>query len=505
MRGTANRWDVAAPALLGLGVTVLLLVLGNRYGPHRDEFYYLASGLRPAFGYVDNPPLVPLIARAEFAVLGDSALALRVVPAILAGLTVVVTAMIARELADIQGLDRTRGAATLAAACMAVAAFPLGTGHMLSTSTVDLLAWATISWLAVRGLRHGGPAWLAVGAVAGLALENKTLVAGLLGALVVGVLVVGPRDVFADRWLWAGAILALALWAPNLVWQATHGWPQLGLGQQIATEGNGGSAPRWAFPLFQLVDVSPFLVPVWVAGLWALARDPELARTRAMAVAYALLFVALIALGGKHYYLVGMYPVLLAAGAPPTLRWVRRGRARVRAGLLTAAIVVSAVASLVLVLPVVPARDLAGTPIPQVQPISGDTIGWPEMLATVASVDRALPADQRASTVVLGQNYGEAGAVETARRHPPYEDLPVAYSGHNSYADWGPPSESATTAIVIGYGAPTLGRWFGSVRPAARLDNGVGLDTLEQGRTVWVATDRRVPWTEIWPQLRRIG
>lgn len=141
-------------------------------------------------------------------------------------------------------------------------------------------------------------------------------------------LAVGPRAVFRDRWLWLGALLAAALWAPTLVWQAGHGWPQLGMASQIATVGNGGSVPGWLFPVFQLVLISPLPVPVWVAGLWALARDPDLRRARAFAVAYGVLFAVLLAAGGKHYYLVGLYPLLLAAGAAPTLRWVRRGNAR---------------------------------------------------------------------------------------------------------------------------------------------------------------------------------
>jgi 4-amino-4-deoxy-L-arabinose transferase-like glycosyltransferase len=498
VRGAA---ELALPALLGLAVTAVLIAVAGRYGYHRDEFYYLASGLHPAFGYVDQPPLTPLVARAEDELFGDSVVALRLAPALATGFTVLVTALIAGELGG------GRGPRALAAGGVAVAAFPVGTGHILSTSTFDLLFWALLSWLMLRGLRRGGPVWLAAGAVAGLALENKTLVVGLLGAVGCGVLAVGPRGALRDRWLWAGLLLTVALWAPNLVWQAGHGWPQVSMAGQIADVGNGGSQPRWLFPVFQLVLVSPLLTPVWLSGLWALARDPALRWARGFAVAYAVLFVVLLAVGGKPYYLAGMYPVLLAAGAVPTLRWVRRGAEgrlgrRWRTGALAAALVLSAAATAVLMLPLVPARMLPGSPIVALQPIAAETVGWPEYVARVAAVYHSLPADRRVHTVALTANYGEAGALDLFRRRT---DLPPAYSGHNSYADWGPPPESATTVVAVGFDEPRLRRWFASVRPAARLDNGLGLANEEQGRPVFVCTDRRDSWGRIWPELRHLS
>ena len=497
---TGERALAALPALIGLAVTAVLAAVSGRYGYDRDEFYYLASGRHPAFGYLDQPPLTPLVARAEYELFGDSVLALRLAPSLATGLTVLVTALIAKELGG--GL----GARALAAGAVAVGAFPIGTGHMLSTSTFDLLAWTVLSWLLVRALRDGGRVWLAAGAVAGLAGENKALVAALLAAVAAGVLTVGPRTVFRDRWLWFGVLLAVALWAPNLAWQALHGWPQLSMATQIATIGNGGSEPRWLFPVFQLLLIGLPLVPVWLAGLWALVRDPALHRARAFAVAYGLLFVALLAVGGKPYYLAGMYPVLLAAGAEPTLRWVRQGglgpRSDGRPWALGGALAVTGAVTAVLMLPLVPARLLPGSPIVAVSPIAGDTVGWPEYLDTVSAVYRSLPADERAGAVVLTRNYGEAGAVDLFRRRL---DLPPAYSGHNSYADWGPPPESAGPVVAVGFDAAVLRQWFGTVELASRLDNGIGLATLEQGQPVWVCADRLAPWSAIWPQLRRIS
>jgi 4-amino-4-deoxy-L-arabinose transferase-like glycosyltransferase len=202
------------------GVTAAVLVaLSGGYGYHRDELYFLVAGAHPAWGYPDQSPLTPLLARAT-TLLGDSLVALRLPSALAVAAMVVLTALLARE------FGARPGAQALAAGCTAVSAVVIAVGHLLSMTTFDLLAWAALSWLLARALRScGGPVWLAAGLVAGIGLENKTLLACYLGALAMALVVVGPRAALRSPWLWAGVAVALALWAPNLLWQATHGWP----------------------------------------------------------------------------------------------------------------------------------------------------------------------------------------------------------------------------------------------------------------------------------------
>jgi hypothetical protein len=475
---------------VGIAVALLLLAFAGRYGYSRDELYFLRAGRELAFGYVDQPPLTPLLARAMDELFPGSLVGLRLPSALAAGLLVLVTGLIAREL----GGGRT--AQLLAAASMAVSSVLLIASHLLTTTTVDLLAWTALSWLLVRALRDGGPVWLVTGAVAGVALQNKVQPVFLLAAVVLGVLAVGPRPALRSPWPWLGGLLALAVWAPNLVWQAANGWPQMELVQAIAGGSSGTSEPWYLFVPFQLVLVSPLLVPVWVAGWWRLARDPGLRTWRSFAVAYVVVAVLFLVTGGKPYYLAGLYPVLLAAGADPVVTWTRRGARRVRAGLVIAALGLSLLVDGTLGLPVVPVERLAGTPVVDVNYDAGETVGWPQLVALVRAAHDG--AGDRA--VVLTRNYGQAGAVD---RFAP--DLGPAYSGHNSYWTWGPPSEDADAVVAVGIDRDRLARWFGTVEEAGRVDNGVGLDNDEQGTPVLVGTDRRVPWSEIWPELRRLG
>lgn len=176
---------------------------------------------------------------------------------------------------------------------------------------------------------------------------------------------------------------------------------------------------------FQIVLISPVIVPVWALGWWRLVRDPELRVWRPLAVAFVVLLGLVLLLGGKPYYVCGMYPVLLAAGAEPVARWLRSGaRSVLRTPLAGVAAAVGLVVNVVLFLPVVPVDRLADTPVVDVNYDAGETVGWPAFADTVATAYDAVPAAE--NPVVLTGNYGEAGAIHHLRT-----DVPV-YSGHNS-------------------------------------------------------------------------
>ncbi len=477
---------------MAAAVTVILIVFAGGYGYHRDELYFVQAGHHLAWGYADQGPLTPLLAHVMDTLSPGSLTILRVPSALMTGSTVLITGLTARELGG------GRRAQLVAAACIAVASVVLVTGHLLSTSTFDLLAWSLVNWLVARILRTGNQRlWPAAGLVAGIALLNKPLIAFLIVGLGVGLLVAGPREQLRSGWLWLGLVLALLLWAPWLIWQASHGWPQLDVSSSIAAGGSASSQPRWALLPFQLLLVSPVLAPVWIAGLLALLRRPGLRTFRVFAIAWIFLMVAFLATGGKPYYLAGMFPVLLAAGALETDAWIARGRARHRAALLTGLVALSGIVSAFIALPLLPARS-AGVVI-AVNSDAGETIGWPELTRTVASVYRRAGAG--AGAVIFTSNYGEAGAVD---RYGPALGLPPAYSGHNAFGYWAHPPGRAGPVVTVGLNQSGLAQ-FRHCRPAARIDNSAGVDNDERGEPVELCLGPRGSWSTIWPRLRHLG
>ncbi len=384
---------------------------------------------------------------------------------------------------------------------MAVASLTIAAGHLLSTTTFDLPVWALLSWIVVRILRQGDQRlWIVAGFVTGVGLFDSDLVAFLMFAVVAGIALVGPRRHLTSGWLYVGGVIASVLWTPYLIWQATHGWPEFAISRSIANGGSGTSVSRWALLPEQIV-LLPYLAPVWIAGLIRLLRDRKMRWCRALGVSYVVLAVMFVATGGKTYYLGGMLPLLISAGAQPTVDWTRRGRVTARRSLLITAVLLNLTA-LPVTLPLLPVGSLRHTPIVSLNYDAGETIGWPTYVSEIAIVYASLPPEERGSTVVLASNYGEAGAVDF---YGPGDGLPAVYSGHNGFWYWGPPPPSATTAVGVGFDHSTLAPICGTLTLAGHLDNHLGIDDQEQGAPVWVCSRLSSSWKAIWPGLRNFG
>ena len=476
---------------IAAGVTTVLVVFAGGYGYHRDELYFLAAGRHLAWAYADQGPFTPLVARAMGEIAPDSLMVLRIPSALAAGATVLLTGLLAREFGG------GRRAQIIAAACTAVAGLVLFTGHILSTSTFDLLTWTAVTWLAVRAVRTGDDRlWLVAGVVLGVGLLNKPLPGFLALGLLVGVLISGPRPLLRNPYVVGGCAIALLLFAPWIAWQASHGWPQIDVSRSIASGGSTSSQPWWTIVPFQVLVIDPLLAPVWIAGLVRLFRDPSVRDYRFLAWAWVVLAVVFMASGGKPYYLAGLMPAFLGAGAAPVDRWLDRGARSVRLALLTGAIVLSGATGAIVALPLLPERD-AG-PVIALNPDVGETIGWPAFARTVA---RAYPQAQGSRAVILTDNYGEAGAVD---RYGPALGLPHAYSGHNAYGDWGPPPNGSAPVVAVGLPPADLAR-LRDCRVVARIDNGLGIDNDEQGTHVDVCRGPVGPWSQEWLALRHLG
>ena len=471
---------------------LVLVATSTRYGYHRDELYFIVAGSHPAFGYPDQPPLVPLLCWAMHELAPGSLLVLRLPSALAAAATTGIAALITREVGG------TRRAQLIAAACTASSGFALAVGHFVTTTTFDLLSTSAFGWLMIRAItRRSGPCLLAAGIVVGIGCEAKPQVALVAVVVVTTLLAAGPRWPLRSWWTAGGALAAIVLIAPYAVWQQRHGWPQLTVARNIAGSAEGGRA---GFVPFQLVMVSPVLVPVWVAGLLAPFRRAGFRRLRFVPLTYAVLAVAYLAGDGKAYYLASLYPLLLGLGAVPSAEWITR--ARFRSALLAAALVLSAAVGALIALPLLPESALQGSIVMAINPDQGETVGWPRFIDTVSRAWRLIPGRERQHTAIFASNYGEAGAIDVLGRS---HGLPRAYSGHNGFSEWGQPPAQDTGALIIGYDGPSdAAPSFDRCRTLARVDDGVGLDNQEQGLPLMLCRPT-ASWRALWPKLTHFG
>jgi hypothetical protein len=474
----------AAPALVRAPWTGIALIaavavaaemaVSARYGYVRDELYFLSAGRHLAFGYVDQPPLTPLLARVTTALTGGTLAGFRILPALGLAALVVMTAAMSRR---------------------------LGAMHELTTTTPDFVFWALTLLLVMRLLASQDPRWwVAIGGCAGVAGEAKWNIGFLLAALAAGFLLTDARRLLASRYLLLGGLIAMALAAPDVIWQAAHGWPGLDVFRVLQTAAGHNRAVFWPA---QLLYTGLVLTPVWVAGaVWSL-RSAAARPFRPVAIACVAVIALQFVLGGKAYYPGAAFTFLLAAGCVPLERRLAARAPRARritpAILAGAAMVAGAVLSAPAVLSVLPARTLHAVPLQKINYDLGEEISWPRLVALVAREYDARPAALRQRTTILAGNYGEAGAID---RYGPGYGLPRVYSGANNFWLWGPPPVADSAAIAVNVDPALLRREFVRVRQIATFWNGLGIDDDEQGAPVFLATGLKSSWSQAWPAFR---
>jgi 4-amino-4-deoxy-L-arabinose transferase-like glycosyltransferase len=495
-------------AIAGL-LTLAAHLAGNpHYGFFRDELYFIICGFHPAWGYVDQPPVVPLLAGGS-QLFGHSLFLLRALPAIFAAAGVYVTCLLAIELGG--GVF----AQVLAALAFFFANVLMSFGMKVGPDMVGLWLWPLAALYVLRIVKGGDPRlWLAAGAAIGCSLESKYSVAFFAIALVVGLLLTPLRRVLASRWFVAGAALAVAIALPNFLWQALHGFPMW----ELLRNGQNGKnlVPSPALYLFQqLLLMNLLLSPVWIVGLiWLLCNRSA----RFLGYAYVLLTVMMIALHAKHYYAGNAYPMLLAGGGVAIEAWTKRW-----VWLQGAIAVVAFAAGLVFTpfsLPVLsePSMVAYAAAVGNALHLKKSTMqterfrtsvlpedwadmhGWPQLAATVAQIFSALPPEQRAQATIVASNYGEAAAIDF---FGPRYGLPPAISGHNNYWLWGTHGYTGNVVIDINgdCGRTDFPGLFRSSRLVTRFDS-PWVISYEQNIPISLCTGITKPLRELWPQLR---
>ena len=477
-------WVAGALVALELGVSA-------RYGFHRDELYFITSGQHPAFGYVDQPPLAPLVTRLGTSLFGTNPTAVRIVPSLMGGAVVVGTGLTAGALGG------RRFAQLLAAIAMACAPIVLGSAHLAGTTIYDLAAWTFTILFVLRAVVLGRPrSWLAAGAVAGLGLENKDLILLLGVALAVGLLTTSSRSEHATRWPWFGGLVALALWTPNLVWQLTNSIPALAMARSLRIE-HSGSGDYVSFIFAQVLLVGILAFPIVVVGIRHLMYRRELHFAMVAVVGVVVYVFAVIP--GRQYYTAGMLPLLFAAGG---CRIEQRQSNRTRRRLWLAAPVVGALLAVTFVLPVLPLSAFARmTFLHKTSYDLGETVGWPTLTSQVADVYDEIPVHERQETAIFTSNYGEAGALAVYGRS---HGLPEPLSGHNTYWLWGPGGAPDQVVVAVG-SVGQLRPHFAACRYRATIHSLDHVDNDENGTDIWTCNGPRGKWSSFWTGLRNYG
>ncbi|MEO8593588.1 MAG: glycosyltransferase family 39 protein [Candidatus Solibacter sp.] len=470
------RGVLTAGALLGAIAAIKLLLhlyAAHNYGYFVDELYNLALARHLAWGYVDVAPMIAWIGRLEMTLFGSSLQAIRLAPALAGAGLVLLTGAIAREFGG------QRFAQGFAALCVLLAPGYMALDHFLNVNAFEPLFWMGCALLLVRMLRTGDERlWLGFGLLAGVGLETKHSMLIFGFSLVAGLLLTPQRKLLFSRWLLAGGALAFLLFLPNLLWNIHHHFPFLEIQENIRRDGRNVSFSPASFFGEEMLAMLPLSAPVWLAGLWWLARS----RYRALAYAWVVTTAVIFGMNPRTYYLFPSFPMLFAAGATQWEAWLSRPRWQWVKSVWCVLMVAMGALLAPTMIPLLPPETFIRYsrathleqprvenhqlgPLPQ---LFADQFGWEDMAVAVARAYNGLPPEVRARTAIFGQNYGQAGAIDL---FGPKYGLPPALSGHQNYFLWGPRQYTGESMIVMGDRQQTLEKKFASVQKVARVEH----------------------------------
>jgi len=456
-KGSPLLSGTAIVAYVALVRIVLYFVAGRNYGYFRDELYYLACGEHPAWGYVDQPPLIAWITWLLQHTIGTSLWALRLLPALAGAATVAMAGLLARELGG------RRWAMFLAALATLLAPVSLGLSHIFTMNAFDPVFWIAIAWLVVRVGKTGDERlWIPLGALVGVAILNKYAILFWISGLVVGVVLTPLRLSLRRRWFWFGTALAALIALPNFLWEWRRQFPFLQLMHNVRESGRDISLPPFLYLKAQ-AEMLGYVAAILVIAAVVYFFSKQGRATRALGWAFLIFLAEMMVLHGKTYYVAPVYPMLFAAGAV----WIenatrRRALMWAKPALVLGILAVSGIyAPTILPLLSVPHflayEHKMGIEQPKFEhskqgvlpQLYADMFGWEEMAQRVGAYYQTLSPEERRKTAIFANNYGDGGAIDF---FGPKYGLPKAIGGHQNYWIWGPRDYTGESMIVLGEG-----------------------------------------------------
>jgi hypothetical protein len=495
-----QHWRI--PALFA-GLKILMhLPFLSRYGYHHDELYFLDCGRHLSFGYVDHAPMIPWIARLADTLFGQSLVGLRIFSVLAGAAAIFITGLL------VYRLGGNRFAVIIASLSFLAAGVFIREATILCIPAFEPLFWVSCAYLIVRIVQENNPKlWIWIGVLLGLGLMTKHSTAFLCIGIAVGVMLTPLRAHLKTGWPYVAAGIAFLIFLPNLLWQISNGWPTLEFLRNL-DRNTLSKIPWWLFIAGQFFYLSPFSAPVWIAGLVFFFTDAG-KPYRAVGWIYATVFLLLIVIKSKIYYLSPAYPMLFAAGSVAIERFIAR---RSWSWAKPAGVGILLISGATMIPAMMPILSIDGIEhyingatfglFKNVYELTGDLhgeFGWKERVETVAKVYNSLPPQERDSAIIGATWYGIAGAINYFGEE---YGLPKAVSGHMTYYLWGLPQRPISTVIVANAANE---KWMNKVFDDVTIGAQITLENVnpwERQFTVAICRRPKVDIHELWPKFK---
>lgn len=447
-----NRSKYSYFLLIFVAIKIGLNLLAiSHFGFQRDELLHLTLGDHLDWGFKEVPPFIAVLAKITTSIFGDSVFAARIFSTLFSGLIIWFTGQVVIELGGRKF--------AIALACLALIFSPAfaASGYLFQPVVFDQLWWVLAVYLLIRYMNTSLPIYVyLLGIVIGIGLLTKYTMAFFAIALILGLLVTKQRKVLWNKHILFAALIALLIFLPNMIWQFRHHLPVVTHMKTLRSNQLDFIKPT-DFIKQQLL-VNGIALFVWLTGFGFLLFSARLRKFQFLAFAFILIFVFLLVMKGKVYYIFGAFPMLFAAGGYGFERWMK-SKGYVLRTVVVLFFTLPNLLLLPLALPVFSLdQTIATFKFLHIAPkwedqkehyLSqdyADMLGWDELTAKVARAYNGLTPEQQKHTQIYADNYGEAGAIHHIGKQ---YHLPDVASLNSSFTLWTPDSLNAHYIIYV--------------------------------------------------------
>ncbi len=489
-------------------IKFILCLFPFEYGFFRDELYYIALSDNLDFGYLDVPPITPFFLAIVRFLLGTSFISLHFLPAVNGALVVWLVSLMVKKMGG--GFN----ALLLALVCVTLCPIYICFESVYTYDAFDKLCWTLVLYLMVLLLKtENKKYWIFLGIVAGFGLMTKLTILYLGFGIFVALLMTRNRKYFLSWQLWTGAVIALLIFSPYLVWQIKKGLPVLEYYKIYALEKTWPTTPL-EFIKNQIVIMNILAFPIWLLGIYYFIFNKEGKTFRVLGYAYIVILIICIYLKVKFYLPAPFYTVLFAGGSVFIEEFAQEHKVRWLRKIPAIVILLMGLISVPFVRPVLPVQFLLRFGkrgvymgvrgerhrLGRLHQHFADRFGWKELAENTATAYSRLSDEEKSKACILTRNYGEAGAIWL---HGEKYNLPKPISGHLQYFIWGPRGYSGELVIAIGFEPEKLKEYFNSVEVIGRSACLVAL-SYERYLDIYACREPKKPLEEMWPSFKHM-
>jgi hypothetical protein len=493
------------PVIIGLSLFSIFfhLVFMNNLEYHRDELLYFSLGQHPAAGFDTVPPVIGLTAFVMIKLFGFSLFAVRFLPALLSGALIMLVASMSKELGG------SRYASILASIGILVSTCFMRTFSLFMPVFIEVFLWTLCIYWIIRFINTQKDRYLIFFCInAGIAMLNKYLAA----LLFIGLLIIIPfteyRYVFRKRAFYLGLGIAFLLFLPNLLWQASKGFPVFRhMSELYSTQLVHMDIPEFLNEQLLMPFMGTILT---IASLIFLIFRKKAARFRFLGYLSLFVILSLMLLKGKGYYTLGIFPLLIVAGAVSYDHWLKRRWIRIAIPVLM----------VIITLPIVPmgipifneegliayfkrlqdhygldvGRRFEDGSIHSLPQDYADMLGWEELTQNAGKA-YGMIRDKK-SAFIYCENYGQAGAISVIGKK---YGLPEAVCFSESFRYWIPGQFNPDIKSIVYINTEAPGddvKWL--FRKITRIGGITNPDAREFGTSVYLCEDPVESFNKFW-------